>query len=108
VQRGALNAARAIESGQQRSEQAVTQVTDAGLMLQRITEAIEAMRDMNRQIATAAEEQTSVAEDISRSLTELSAIASANQDNVTRTQSASSALGTLSAELGAVTRQLGA
>jgi methyl-accepting chemotaxis protein len=40
-------------------------------MLQRITLAVEAIRDMNRQIATAAEEQTSVAEDISRNLIEI-------------------------------------
>ena len=43
VQTGALNAVRAIESGQQRSEQGVTQVTEAGAMLQRITEAVEAL-----------------------------------------------------------------
>lgn len=107
VQSGALNAVRAIESGQQRSEQGVTLVTEAGAMLQRITTAVESIRDMNRQIATAAEEQTSVAEDISRNLTELTAIASANQDNVGRTQAASSTLHQLSDELGEVTRRLG-
>ncbi|MCW1936156.1 methyl-accepting chemotaxis protein [Pseudomonas sp. MDMC_285] len=107
VQSGALNAVRAIESGQQRSEQGVTQVTEAGAMLQRITEAVEAIRDMNQQIATAAEEQTSVAEDISRNLTELTAIASANQDNVERTQKASRNLHDMSGQLGEVTRRLG-
>ena len=69
VQTGALNAVRAIENGQSRSEEGLEQVTQAGSMLQNITEAVEAIRDMNRQIATAAEEQTSVAEDISRNLT---------------------------------------
>ena len=107
VQSGALNAVRAIESGQQRSEQGVTQVTEAGAMLQRITEAVEAIRDMNHQIATAAEEQTSVAEDISRNLTELTAIASANQDNVERTQMASRNLHDMSGQLGEVTSRLG-
>jgi methyl-accepting chemotaxis protein len=107
VQTGALNAVRAIESGQQRSDQGVTQVTEAGAMLQRITGAVEAIRDMNRQIATAAEQQTSVAEDISRNLTELTAIASANQENVERTQAASHNLRSLSGQLGEVTRRLG-
>ena len=107
VQTGALNAVRAIESGQGRSEEGVTQVTEAGAMLQRITGAVEAIRDMNRQIATAAEEQTSVAEDISRNLTELTAIASANQDNVERTQKASRNLHDMSGQLGEVTRRLG-
>ena len=39
------NAVRAIESGQSRSEEGVTQVTEAGAMLQRITGAVEAIRD---------------------------------------------------------------
>ena len=108
VQSGALNAVRAIESGQNRSEEGVTQVTEAGAMLQRITGAVEAIRDMNRQIATAAEEQTSVAEDISRNLTEITAIASSNQENVERTQAASHTLRDLSGELSEVTRRLGA
>ncbi|UUY08736.1 methyl-accepting chemotaxis protein [Pseudomonas sp. J452] len=108
VQTGAINAVRAIESGQNRSEEGVTQVTEAGAMLQRITGAVEAIRDMNRQIATAAEEQTSVAEDISRNLTEITSIASSNQENVERTQAASQNLQNLSGELGEVTRRLGA
>jgi methyl-accepting chemotaxis protein len=108
VQTGALNAVRAIESGQSRSEEGVTQVTEAGAMLQRITGAVEAIRDMNRQIATAAEEQTSVAEDISRNLTEITAIASSNQENVERTQAASHTLRNLSGELSEVTQRLGA
>ncbi|MBS7663775.1 methyl-accepting chemotaxis protein [Pseudomonas lalucatii] len=106
VQNGALNAVRAIENGQNRSEAGVTQVTEAGAMLQRITGAVEAIRDMNRQIATAAEEQTSVAEDISRNLTEITAIATTNQDNVQRTEAASRNLHGLSGQLGEVTQRL--
>ncbi len=106
VQTGAVDAVRAIEGGQRRSEQGVTQVTEAGAMLQRITDAIEAIRDMNRQIATAAEEQTSVAEDISRNLTEITSIATANQNNVQRTQRAGENLHALAGELGAITDRL--
>ncbi len=106
VQTGASNAVRAIESGQARSEQGVGQVTEAGQMLQRITEAVEAIRDMNRQIATAAEEQTAVAEDISRNLTEITSIATTNQQNVERTEAASQNLHGLSAQLTEVTRRL--
>jgi len=106
VQTGAVNAVRAIESGQSRSEEGVEQVTAAGAMLQRITTAVEAIRDMNRQIATAAEEQTSVAEDISRNLTEITAIATTNQENVQRTEAASHNLHGLSAQLSEVTQRL--
>jgi methyl-accepting chemotaxis protein len=106
VQTGALNAVRAIESGQNRSEESVAQVTEAGAMLQRITDSVEAIRDMNRQIATAAEEQTSVAEDISRNLTEITAIASANEANLQRTQGASQHLHGLSGDLNQLTARL--
>jgi len=106
VQTGASNAVRAIESGQARSEQGVGQVTEAGQMLQRITEAVEAIRDMNRQIATAAEEQTAVAEDISRNITEITSIATINQQNVERTETASQNLHGLSAQLTEVTQRL--
>lgn len=106
VQNGALNAVRAIEGGQQRSEDGVTQVTEAGAMLQQITSAVESIRDMNRQIATAAEEQTSVAEDISQNLTEITAIAHSNQDTVQRTHAASQVLGDLSQQLGLVSARL--
>ncbi|XBT33258.1 methyl-accepting chemotaxis protein [Pseudomonas protegens] len=108
VQTGAVDAAQAIESGQSRSEQSVQQVTEAGAMLERITEAVEAIRDMNRQIATAAEEQTSVAEDISRNLTEITSIASTNLDNVQRTEAASRNLHGLSGQLSEVTARLSA
>ncbi|WP_414004189.1 methyl-accepting chemotaxis protein [Pseudomonas sp. S1Bt23] len=108
VQIGALDAAHAIESGQARSDASVEQVTQAGAMLERITEAVEAIRDMNRQIATAAEEQTSVAEDISRNLTEITTIASTNLDNVQRTERASQNLHELSGQLNEVTARLSA
>ena len=108
VQTGAVDAAQAIESGQSRSDESVEQVTRAGAMLERITESVEAIRDMNRQIATAAEEQTSVAEDISRNLTEITSIASTNLDNVQRTQAASGNLHDLSGQLNEVTARLSA
>jgi methyl-accepting chemotaxis protein len=106
VQTGAVDAAHAIDSGQTRSDESVEQVTQAGAMLERITHAVEAIRDMNRQIATAAEEQTSVAEDISRNLTEITSNASTNLDNVQRTESASQNLHGLSGQLNDVTARL--
>ena len=108
VQSGALEAVKAIESGQQRSEEGAEQVQHAGQMLQRITVAVEAIRDMNRQIATAAEEQTSVAEDISRNLVEITRIATANQQAVQHTEQAGHRLHGLSGQLGEVTARLSA
>ncbi len=107
VQSGAVEAVKAIESGQRRSEEGAEQVQHAGQMLQRITQAVEAIRDMNRQIATAAEEQTSVAEDISRNLIEITRIATANQQAVEHTEQAGQRLHGLSGQLGQVTARLG-
>ncbi|WP_240348534.1 methyl-accepting chemotaxis protein, partial [Pseudomonas viridiflava] len=108
VQTGATEAVQAFQGGQGRSEESMEQVTHAGETLKRITVAVENIRDMNRQIATAAEEQTSVAEDISRNLTEITAIAVTNQDNVKRTQSASQDLKGLSTGLNDVISRLSA
>ncbi len=108
VQGGAEAAVRAIETGQARSDEGVQQVTQASEVLHSITLAVESIRDMNRQIATAAEEQTAVAEDISQNLTEITAIAGANQGDVERTESASAHLHRLSGELGEVTARMSA
>ncbi|VVN79238.1 Methyl-accepting chemotaxis protein CtpH [Pseudomonas fluorescens] len=108
VQTGAIDAALAIQNGQARCQESVDQVALAGSSLSRITSAVEAIRDMNRQIATAAEEQTSVAEDISRNLTEITAIATTNQNNVFRTQTASENLHGLSMGLNKVISRLNA
>ncbi len=108
VQTGAVDAAEAIVSGQSCSDDSVEKVTQAGAMLALITQAVEAIRDMNRQIATAAEEQTSVAEDISRNITQITTVATANLDNVQRTEAASHNLRGLSGELNEVTARLSA
>ena len=68
------------------------QVVASGERLRSITLAVEAIRDMNRQIATATEEQTSVAEDIARNLAEIVTVARHNEEDLKRTQSASESL----------------
>ncbi|MBA6419807.1 HAMP domain-containing methyl-accepting chemotaxis protein [Pseudomonas sp. 5Ae-yellow] len=108
VQTGALEAVQAIENGQSRSEASMEHVTLAGDRLGQITQAIESIRDMNRQISTAADEQTSVAEDISRNITEITDIASANQAEVDNTARASQTLHGLSSELSTLTQRLSA
>lgn len=99
VQRGAESAVKAIESGKQSSIKGVEQVQHAGKILNGVTDSVQTIRDMNMQIATAAEEQTLVAEDISRNLTDLVSIAASNQENVSRTEHASNNLRTVSRSL---------
>ena len=106
VQQGAQDAVKAIEAGRSISDSSMQQVNLAGDSLQQIAVAVESIRDMNRQIATAAEEQTSVAEDISRNITEITDIARTNQQQVEHTSQASEALQELSAELNALAARL--
>ena len=106
VQQGAQQAVKAIDAGRTSSDTSMQQVSLAGDSLQQIAMAVESIRDMNRQIATAAEEQTSVSEDISRNITEITDIAATNQEQVEHTAQASDALQELSAELNALAAQL--
>ena len=53
-----------MERGQQQSSDSVEQARRAGQSLQTVNEAVKRMTDMNAQIATAAEEQSSVADEI--------------------------------------------
>jgi len=106
VQGGALNAVKAIGQGQSRTEEGVTQISEAGAALQAITRSVASIREMNQQIAHAAEEQTSVAETISRNLSQITGIAQANQGHMQRTEQASQALLQQSEQLNQVLAQL--
>ncbi|TBU93994.1 methyl-accepting chemotaxis protein [Phytopseudomonas dryadis] len=106
VQSASREAAQAIAAGTQQSAAGLAQVGVAGERLHLITTAVEAIRDMNRQIATAAEEQTSVAEDIARNLSELVAIAQSNETDLQRIQAASQAMQGLSGDLSGLAARL--
>ncbi len=92
VQRGTQDAVQAIHSSQRLSAQSVDQVTLAGSKLQSIAASISQIHNMNQQIATAAEEQTLVVEDIARNLVDIKSIAGENEQNAQRTQGASEQL----------------
>lgn len=94
---------QAIESGRRSSEKGVVQIQLAGRILNGVTDAVQTIRDMAQQIATAAEEQTLVAEDISRNLSQLVAIAAGNEESVRETEAAGRKLRELSASLSGLT-----
>jgi methyl-accepting chemotaxis protein len=58
------DAVSVMERGQQQASDSVEQARRAGQSLQTVNEAVKRMTDMNAQIATAAEEQSSVADEI--------------------------------------------
>jgi methyl-accepting chemotaxis protein len=72
LQGGAKEAVTVMEQGQARADASVTQAGRAEQALASIAQAVGVISDMNAQIATAAEEQSAVAEDINRNVTQIS------------------------------------
>ncbi|MET4000484.1 methyl-accepting chemotaxis protein [Marinobacterium sp. MBR-109] len=71
VQHSSNAAARQMEEGKASGLKTVTQATQAGEALQTINASVAAINDMNAQIATAAEQQSSVADEINRNITNI-------------------------------------
>ena len=68
LQNQSERAVQVMETGRTMTEQCVQKISSAGEALGRIVNAAETIHAMNEQIATAAEEQASVAEDIDRNI----------------------------------------
>jgi methyl-accepting chemotaxis protein len=68
LQSGAKNAVTAMERGQKMAAASVDKAGEAGSSLSGITAAVSQIADMNTQIATAAEEQSEVADNINRNV----------------------------------------
>lgn len=68
LQKGALHASSLMDSSRGLADETVSLARDVGDELQAITRMISTIQAMNLQIATASEEQSSVAEDINRSV----------------------------------------
>lgn len=66
LQQGVEQSVRVIERSHKEAEKTVEQTEAARLALQEITEAMRRISDMSAQIASAAEEQTAVSDDINR------------------------------------------
>lgn len=75
LQKGSRNAVTVMQHGREHAEVSVGHATHAGESLTTITEAIASINDMNTQIATAAEEQSAVAEEINRNIVNINDMA---------------------------------
>ncbi|MGL5774491.1 MAG: methyl-accepting chemotaxis protein, partial [Aeromonas veronii] len=76
LQQGATQAASSMELGLDQVEQSNRTVLACGQALGEIVSSVNVINEMNTQIATAAEEQSKVAEDISRNVVNIAHIAS--------------------------------
>ena len=92
LQRGARDAAGAMDQGQQRARQSLDDAGEANGALRGISEAVDTIMNMNTQIASATEEQTSVAQEINRNLVNIRDVAQSTQEAVNHIDQSSQAL----------------
>jgi methyl-accepting chemotaxis protein len=105
LQAGARDAVKVMQSGRTQAHASVEQAAHAGASLEAITQAVARINDMNRQIATAAEEQSVVAEDINRNVVGISQSSQRTSHHAGETANASVELRHLAATLEDKVRQ---
>ncbi|MEJ2712504.1 MAG: HAMP domain-containing methyl-accepting chemotaxis protein [Acidihalobacter sp.] len=99
LQGGAKNAVGVMQTSRERARSGVEQARGAGQSLESITRSVGQINDMNALIATAAEEQTAVAEEINRNVTSISASTQQTAGASQQTAAASEELARLAAQL---------
>ncbi|WP_017942147.1 MULTISPECIES: methyl-accepting chemotaxis protein [unclassified Thioalkalivibrio] len=99
LQGGATRAVQAMEVSQQHAETSVEKAGEAGETLEYIHDSVTAIDDMTRQVASATEEQSQVAEEINRNIHHINDIAVRNADGANEMQQAVEALEALAQQL---------
>ncbi len=100
IQQSAGNAVSTMESGRTQTQTSVKKATKAGHALEAINESVGTISDMNAQIASAAEEQSAVAEEINRNMVEIRQITEQTATGAKQTASGSEELANAANQLG--------
>lgn len=99
LQNSAGKAADIMGRGKTTSEQGVAKVADAGEALREISTAVAVIRDMNTQIASAAEEQSTVAREMDQNITNISHATEENTKNSNQLASAGASLSQVATQM---------
>ncbi len=99
VQSGASSAATAMEQGNSRTRESAEQAEQARAALAEITGAVANIRDMNAQIATAAEEQSATVEEINRNVVGVSNSAKSTNEHAQQSLSTANQLNNVAGKL---------
>ena len=99
LQSSASQAVEAMQVGQSQAEESVQNAEQVGDSLDEIIRAVDAITEKNIQIASASEEQSSVAEEINRSIVNISQISAESTSNVGQTTATSESLSDMSGQL---------
>ncbi len=102
LQAGAKNAVIAMERGSAAAVKGVDEAALAGESLKSISQSVNSIRDVNAQVASAAEEQSAVAEEIKRNISNIATISERTAVGAQETAQASDHLSSLSGELQAL------
>ncbi|MDH5232175.1 MAG: HAMP domain-containing methyl-accepting chemotaxis protein, partial [Gammaproteobacteria bacterium] len=105
LQSGTLRAVDVMEKGKNRADASVEKAETAKKSLDAINLSVSKINDMNNQIATSAEEQTAVAEEININVLNISQVAEKNAEQANEATASCSELTTLSQELLVAVRQ---
>ena len=102
LQKGTANAVTAMEKSREQAQMGVEQAAEAGSSLDAIKSAVDLINDMNTQIASAAEEQSAVAEEINKNINNISHVAEQSAEAAQQNSAASEQLARLAEELQSV------
>ncbi|MBV4456725.1 methyl-accepting chemotaxis protein [Pseudomonas sp. COR58] len=92
LQQGTREVVRVMEDSQSRTDESVQHAAKAAEALETITQAVSVINDMNTQIASAAEEQSAVADDINRNVINIGQVANEVAGGADESSSASADL----------------
>lgn len=99
LQNASRRAVNVMEESQQHAESSRKSASEAEHSLDAITAAVTTINDVNTQVASSAEEQSAVAEEMNRNVTSISDAAEGNARGARQTTDASEQLARLAAEL---------
>jgi methyl-accepting chemotaxis protein len=99
LQTGAKSAVNAMQQGKERAEISVENAVKAATALDAITGAVGLINEMNMQIADAAKQQSSVAEEISQSISNVRGVTEMSANSASDTSQASAEIKTISTNL---------
>lgn len=102
LQDGALNAVKVMDNSQNMAGKSVEQISETAEVLNVINSTVSTINQMTLQIATAAEEQSSVAEEMNRNINNISQVAESTSQGAQQTSTASSELAELAENLQSV------
>lgn len=105
LQKGSCHAEEVMSQSRGRAQQTVETASSAGDSLHAITRSVATIKDMNTQIAAAAEEQSSVAEEINKNISNIQSISEETASGSNQTKSACNELAGWGAELQQIVSQ---